>query len=374
VQEEVTMAVNLESFALPAAAYGQPVTVQDQQGNGHGQQQPAQDTGYSASSAFEQVPGASLAHAQVQDQDATGGNGDLLSKLSGFIRAVGDVVVQLGEYIRSAGGALSDTLAGQPAPQQAVQPAPLGTPAAATAPGAPVPQEVLAGPQANAAATLAAPPRQTNPSLNARPSAPASTDASRSTASAAGVGAPAPDLSAAAASPRGGARSAQSSGYPVLNPLPAYLGDQLGFFNFGSQPEPAAEQAPSQGFEATIGSSGFEGFQGFEATAGDQEPAPEELPQFALQSASARPPVQPISNLASGLDPIAQVQAYENAHLSQLGVANNVIPFPSQPARDPFAGEASNEATGAAAPPELDASPRYSAMVFRPAFYGNLRC
>ena len=111
------MAVNLESHGLPVGiAYGAPVTVQDQQGQGHGQA-PPQDAGYGNTSAFERAnPGASLPDDEVADQEA-GGSGDLLSKLSGFIRAVGDVVVQLGEYIRSAGGALADSLAGEAAPQ-----------------------------------------------------------------------------------------------------------------------------------------------------------------------------------------------------------------------------------------------------------------
>lgn len=352
------MAINLESHGLPVAAtYGTPVTVQDQQGDGHGQQAAAQDTGYSASSAFEQTPGASVAHAAVQDQEPAGA-GDLFSKLSGFIRAVGDVVVQLGEYIRSAAG----QSAPEAPPQAPAAPAPLA------APGAPVPQQVLAGgPQASTATTLAAPPRQTNPSLNARPSAPASADASR-TAPAGSVGAPATDLSAAVATPRGGARASQSSGYPVLNPLPPYLGDQLGFYDTGSEPEPAVAQPQGQGFEATLGTSGFEGFQGFEANFGSAEPEAQQP-----ESASARPPVQPIAPLASGLDPIAQVQAYENVHADQLGL-NNVVPFPGPAARDALAGEASNEPTGADAQPQTDLAPRYSGMVFRPAFYGNLRC
>ncbi|HYV43982.1 MAG TPA: hypothetical protein VFA20_03930 [Myxococcaceae bacterium] len=379
------MAINLESHAFPAAAvYGSPATVQDQQGEGHGQQAAAQDTGYSASSAFEQNPGASIAHAGIQDQEAAGG-GDLLSKLSGFIRAVGDVVVQLGEYIRSASGALGDTLAGQAAPAEpqapaapaaaAPQPVPLGTPVGAPAPTAPGAQPALIAPQANAAATLAAPPRQTSPSLNARPAAPASTANASSATSAASAGESAPDLSALVATPRGGgARSSQSSGYPVLNPLPAYLGDGLGFFNFGESAaaapaQPQAQDAGFQGFEASIGTTGFEGFQGFEATTGNQEP------EAALPQNASALPAQPVAAQTSGLNPIAQIQAFENAHIDQVGL-NNVIPFPGPAARDALAGEASNDVTGAATekPQAETTTPRYSGMVFRPAFYGNLRC
>jgi len=359
------MAINLESHGLQvAAAYGAPATVQEQQGDGHGQQAFAQDAGYSPASAFEQAAGASVAHGGIQDLQAAGGN-DLLSKLGGFIRAVGDVMVQLGEYIRGAGGALGDALPGQAAP--AAPQAPLGTPNGApapTAPGAPVPQQVLAGPQANTAATLAAPPRQTNPSQNARPAAPATADASR-TAQTGSVGAPATDLSAAAPATPRGARSTQSSGYPVLNPLPAYLGDQLGFFNFDSQPQPAAAQPPEQGFEATLGTSGFEGFQGFEASFGSAEPEATPLPENASVVDTLRQASQ---------DQIAQVAGLAALEEGPQGV-NNVIPFPGSDSRDAFAGEASNDVTGSSAQQAgADLGPRYSAVVFRPAFYGNLRC
>ncbi|HEY8211713.1 MAG TPA: hypothetical protein VIG99_29725 [Myxococcaceae bacterium] len=346
------MAVNLESHGLPVGiAYGAPVTVQDGQGQGQGQQ-PAQDAGYSNTSAFERATGASVPHAEVQEQDANGG-GDLLSKLSGFIRAVGDVVVQLGEYIRSAGGSLSDTLAGEGAAQTPAQaPAAPAAPAAqpqALAPGtpagAPVPvNPALAAPaQLATAAVLPSQPRQTSPALGARSSEPTSRATEK--VAAAGLGETQSTPSAAAAGPRGGGRASQSSGFPVLNPLPPYLGDQMAFVDLAGS-DPVAE-LPAQGHEAFTGAVFHDG-------------------PFAPQAVSAQPAVQP----EAAVEQAAAVQAAQ-----ETGFTDNVIPFPSPAARDSLHGEASNEATGEAAQPEADpASPRYAAVVFRPAFYGNLRC
>src|SRR4051812_16443910 len=335
------MAVNLESHGLPVGiAYGAPVTVQDQQGQGHGQQ-PAQDAGYGNTSAFERAtPGASLSQVEVQDHEA--GGGDLLSKLSGFIRAVGDVVVQVGEYIRSAGGALADGLAGEAAPQAPVQTpaapaaqAQVQTPALGTPAGAPVPTapQALAAPaqQLATAAVQPSQPRQTSPSLGTRSSEPTSSrDAAKVSAS--GVGeAAASTPSAATAGPHGGGRASQSSGYPVLNPLPPYLGDQLAFFDFPVHGQPEA-QFPAPGGEA---------FQG--------EPV---HGPFASMSASARPPVQPTYSVEQAV----AVQAAQGTAETQP--TNNVIPFPGPAARDTLHGEASNEATGEALQPEADpASP-----------------
>ena len=336
------MAVNLESHGLPIGiAYGAPVTVQDQQGQGHGQQS-AQDAGYSNTSAFERAA-AGAPQAAVEDQEA--GGGDLLSKLSGFIRAVGDVVIDLGEYIRSAGGALSDNLTGQgaaqtpaqtpaapeaqtPAPAaptqaQAQTPAPaLGTPTGAPVPTAPGAPQVLAAPAQ--LATAAVLPSQPRPALSTRSSEPAPRDAAKVATTSLGEAPATP--SAVTAGPRGGGRASQSSGFPVLNPLPPYLGDQMAFIDFGAEPE--AQVQPSLETQPT---------------AEAQLPAPVE-------------------------------QAVAAQAAQETGFTNNVIPFPGPAARDALNGEASNDVTGQAQPEADPASLRYSAVVFRPAFYGNLRC
>src|SRR5262245_19360629 len=135
------MPIGLESHGLPALApYGAPVTVQDQGQGQHQHQTP--EAGFSPASAFEAAPGASIAHAVAQPEaDAAGG--DLLSKLSGFIKAVGDVVVKLGEFIRTAGGALDGAEQGAEAQGQAQTGAGAGA-------GTPAAQAGQAAPAANA--------------------------------------------------------------------------------------------------------------------------------------------------------------------------------------------------------------------------------
>lgn len=348
------MAVGLESHGLPAAApYGASVTVQDHQGEGHGQQQPAQDAGYSATSAFELVSSASLPQAAVEDQGGAG-SGDLLSRLTGFIKAVGNVVVQLGEYIRSAGEALNgDPLTEVPAPApQATQAPALGSAAGAPVATGPGGQSALGAPgQPITATTLPAlppaalPDLRGGPALGTRSPAPTQRDVARLVGS--GVAEALASLSLGTAGLRGGGRASQSSGFPVLNPLPPYLGDDIApLYDFGG--DFGAE--PEQAVPAPVDFGG-------------QNPG--EINRSL--SATARPPVQP-SEMAMAA---ASAQAAEGA---DFGFVNNVIPFPGPAANnDGFQGEASGEASAQSLESE-SSSPRYQAIVFRPAFYGNLRC
>ncbi|HZN91116.1 MAG TPA: hypothetical protein VFB81_00370 [Myxococcales bacterium] len=315
------MAVNLESHGLPAAAFGAPVTVQDHQSGSHGQQHPAQDAeaGYSSASAFEQPVATN--QAAVEDRDGAGrGGSDLLSRLTGFIKAVGDVVVQLGEYIRSAGAALNGdpSQAEAPAPQAPALGAPAGAPVA-TGPGG---QQALAAPgqpatttqtaMARQAAPAALPDLRGGPALGSRSPEPTQRGVAKASASLSDATA---GLSAAMGGLRGGGRASQSNGFPVLNPLPAYLGgDQIApIFDVGFEPPAQVEQAAAvQGAQEAQGAQGGDGY------------------------------------------------------------VNNIIPFPGPAANDGFQGQAGG-AANAQAPAAEPSTPRYQAIVFRPAYYTYLR-
>lgn len=343
------MPIGLESHGLPALApYGAPVTVQDQ---GQGQQQhQTPEAGFSPASAFEAAPGASVAHAVAQPEaDAAGG--DLLSKLSGFIKAVGDVVVKLGEFIRTAGGAL-DGADGEPQTQaQTGAGAGAGTPAAqagqaapaanaqvqvqqpapqVAAPGTPAPQPQLAGAPAQPSSYAVAVPTQTRlPAQGATTELRGGATPARSTPTQRGASSQSPsgtDLVSAslnlAASIRGGARSASGSSLPVLNPLPSYLGNEIG----------ALPEFLEASNEVTLSEPGS--------------------PEAAAAEAGA-----------------AQAVAAEQASQpsEQPALPSNVIPI----------RRAATTQSPATAPEPLQTDSSnlgYSAIVFRPAFYGNLRC
>jgi hypothetical protein len=351
------MAVNLESHGLPAAApYGASVTVQDHQGEGHGQQ-PAQDAGYSATSAFELANSASVPQTAVEDQGNAGG-GDLLARLTGFIKAVGNVVVQLGEYIRSAGAALNGDAPAE-APAQAPQAPALGAPAGAPGATGPGGQSALGAPgqpitspslpaQAQQAGVVPLPDLRGGTALGARSPAPTQRDAAKLAAE--GTGPASAGLQLATAAVRAGGRPPQSSGFPVLNPLPPYLGDEIApIFDFGGEPEHSYPAPP-----VDVGG---------------------EIPEGINQghSATARPPVQP-SELSVAAFPAQVPEIAQAAEAADLGYVNNVIPFPAPAANDGFANEAGAGESAQLLDAAASAEPRYQAIVFRPAFYGFVRC
>src|SRR5262245_46490828 len=206
------MPVGLESHGLAVVApYNAPATVQDHQSGGQGQQ-PTPDAGFSGASAFEQTK-AAAAPQQATEADAGQDGGDLLSKLSGFIRAVGDVVIQLGELIRSAGGALSGPEGDHQAPAAPATPAAPGAQPQAPTAGAPQPANAPAAApvQARQAAPLASvEPRATGPQSLASKGAPA-TQRGIAKAPASSPEPASANPGQAAAAPRGGGRTSQGN-------------------------------------------------------------------------------------------------------------------------------------------------------------------